>query len=379
MTTISRRRGTILAVFALVCALIAGCGNLAFAEEAIESAEDEPLEAVEDAEDDELIGARYQWTRISGRTALDTMSAVVRTDGVFADYRGGNVLVATANNYKDALSCAALAGQADAPILITDGKELSQQTADELRRLSPKWVGIVGGKAAVSTHVYAQIKAICPAVERIAGKSAVGTAVKVFKCGDLYSWDRTAIVVTGNGYKDALSIAPYAYWARAPIFLAKSSSNPQNRYLADNVLECIKLLKERRPNGRGLEKVIIVGGTSAVSGYVESQLSRIGVKHVRIWGRTAIDTSEQVAWYALQEGMGLSHVAIATTASYKDALCAVPVCGKQASILLLCNPTGGLSAFDAVCDVAQVEHGHVIGGTSAISRDNFAAITGRGW
>ena len=61
--------------------------------------------------------------------------------------------------------------------------------------------------------------------------------------------------------------------------------------------------------------------------------------------------------------------------SFTDALTAAPVCGKQNSVLVLVDPRGGYTAFDAVYDRNRVVHGHVLGGASAISDASWAYFT----
>ncbi|MBR3235955.1 MAG: leucine-rich repeat protein, partial [Atopobiaceae bacterium] len=159
------------------------------------------------------------WDRYAGDTALDTGKAVVEADkgATFAEGRGGTVIVATNDGYWDALAAAGLAGTLDAPVLITNKKNLSTQTEEEIRRLRPQRVLIMGGTAAVSDTVRGQINDLGPITERIAGDNAVKTAVEIYRAGG--GWSDTAIVATSSGYWDALSVAPYAWWGKAPIFL----------------------------------------------------------------------------------------------------------------------------------------------------------------
>ena len=332
------------------------------AEEDLESA---ALGATDGAEPD---GAPYQWIRIAGDNARKTMRKIVQTEGVFTPEETRAVMVATEANYKDALACAGYAGMVGAPILITNGTSLSAETRDEIRRLQPEWIGIVGGNKVITTNVEDQLKELCGNVERACGPNAVSTSVQLYKSAPADQWDYYAIVATGDGYKDALSIAPFAYWAWSPIFLANSNKkDPDKRILSDEVLDCLK-------NG-GFSKVIIVGGPKAVSSKVEGQLRDIGLSYKRVAGSNGIDTSRAVAQFALREGMGMKHMTVATTSGYKDALCAVPLCGEQGSVLTLCNTTGGLDAFNAVYDSDKVGHGHVVGGVKAISESNYTAIT----
>lgn len=357
-------------IAAIVVAILFIVPSAAMAE-AIESVEDEAaLEAVEDeealeaVEDVEPLEAPCQWSRVYGATARKTMQAIVRTGDVFQPC-DGQVFVATEASYKDALTIAGLAGMGGSPILITNPKHLSPETREEIQRLKPHVVVIVGGTKAVSKAVRTEIGSLVPFTKRISGANAVDTAVQIYHSASAAAWGRYAIVATSNGFKDALSIAPFAYCFACPVFLTGS-----DRVLTADVLGCIA--------SGGFERVLIVGGTQAVSAKVSKQLNSVGVKHKRLAGANAIETSAVVARYAISKGMGIEHMAVATTASYKDALCAVPLCGMLNSVLVLANPVGGLDAFWEIYDPYYVVGGYVIGGPRAISDANYNSIAW-GW
>ncbi|MBR3235623.1 MAG: cell wall-binding repeat-containing protein [Atopobiaceae bacterium] len=298
------------------------------------------------------------WQRYWGDTALDTAKAVVEADDgrVFEQGRGGAVLIATMDGYWDALAAAGLAGTLDAPVLITNKKSLSAQTMEEIVRLAPERALIMGGKGAVSDEVMAQVKALVPNTERVWGESATDTAVEIYRAGT--GWSDTAIIATSSGYWDALSVAPYAWWGHAPIFLTDAKGKLGNAALA-------------AIRDGGFKRAVIVGGTAAVSTTAESQVKGAGVSTVvRLAGDTALDTSAKIAAWEIGEGMGVSHMAVATSSGYWDALTGAAVCGKQASVLVLLggdNAKDPYRAFDALADEGTVIHGHVLGGEAAVS------------
>ena len=305
------------------------------------------------------------WKRYGGATALDTAKLVVEADGVFKKGRGGVVIVATANGYWDALAAAGLAGMGDAPVLITPKNSLAKQTAAELKRLNPKLVAVAGGPAAISDATVAKIRKALPnaSVQRAYGSTAVETAIYLYKSGTAVAswtgyargktWSKTAIVATSNGYWDALSIAPYAWKTKSPIFLTKGTST-------------ITSLTLTQIKSGGFKRVIIVGGTAAVSKGVENKIKATGVSVTRLAGKDAIATSAAIAKWEIKQGMGLSHMAVATSNGYWDALTAAAVCGKQNSVLVLVSKKGDCRAFDAVYNRNKVTHGHVLGGTAAV-------------
>lgn len=327
---------------------------------------DEPLELEESEEYlDESLEMEAQsssWRRLSGKNAYDTMSAIVRADGAFPDAMGGTVIVATGDGYWDALAASGLAGTLGCPVLITPTKSLAEQTRSELVRLAPQRVLVMGGKAAVSPEVVSQITGIVPSVMRISGSTAVDTAIEIYKSGS--DWSDTCIIATSTGYWDALSIAPYSYASKAPIFLTGAGNE-----LTSATVSTIK--------GAGFSRAIIVGGRAVVAGSVESQLKSAGCSEVtRLSGANAIETSAEIAKWELGQGMTREHLSVATINGYWDALTGASLCGQENSILVLTNVKGGVSAVDAVYNqgTSDVIEGHVFGGRAAVSDDNLTYL-----
>ena len=134
--------------------------------------------------------------RLSGITRYDTMSRIV--DTVFPK-SASTVVVASGENHPDALAASGFAGVLDAPILMTDPQYLSNQTKDQISRLKPERIIIIGGQNAVSGNVE-QSLAQYATVQRIGGITRSDTALKLYD-SDVQgekNWGRTAIVVTGG-------------------------------------------------------------------------------------------------------------------------------------------------------------------------------------
>ncbi len=257
--------------------------------------------------------------RLAGNTAFGTMKKIVDEGWDTTDW----AIVATSNSYHDALSASGLAGLLNCPILLTGKDELNNTTKNILTSKKVKNVIVVGGTAAVSDNVKNQIKKLGVSVERVAGNTAIGTANKIYEYGKKVNggWGKDAIVATSSSFQDALSIAPYAYAKKVPIFLA--SGKPGT--LTDTTAKNIK--------NNGFTRTIITGGTQAVAESVESQVKTKTVK--RLGGGTAYGTSKKIADFCISEGMSAKHMGVATASSYYDALCAGPFIGKQNSVLVV--------------------------------------------
>lgn len=316
------------------------------------------------------------WTRLWGDYAVDTMAAIDQE--AFADGSSDYVVIATQNDYYDALTASALAGQYGAPVLITDPENLSAQTAGVIERLGAKHAFIVGGAAAVSEDVESQVEAMGLDVERLWGDDARGTARAIAAAADAPDGSKGSrvIIATINGFYDSLSAAPAAYAQTDPILLCEPDGT-----LSDETLAAIE--------GAGYADAVILGGTSAVSGDVEGQLASAGVSSTaRLGGDNAWGTSAKVAdWEVSSLGMLADGMAVADGNNFLDALTGAALCGKSNSVLVLVPHDGlavgypeGLS-YDPYCidnfvkpHAAQIAHGYVLGGPSAVPESTVQAL-----
>ena len=303
-------------------------------------------------------------SRLWGQGALDTMAAVV---GEGFTTTGGTVVLATGDGYWDALAASGVAGLEGAPVLMTslDGQSLSPQTEAELRRLAPSRVYVCGGAMAVPDSVVSAVRSVTGVEpQRLWGQDATGTAVSIYEAGE-GRWSKTAIVATSRSFMDALSVAPYAYWAHAPIFLARSGDDR----LSDETLAAIR--------EGGFTRVVVVGGPMVVSPDVEGQLASAGVSDVkRLWGQACADTSLAIAEWEIGEGMGVSRMGVATDGveefvrsgrGYWDSLCGAALCGRDASVLVIARE-GRYAAVDGVLSehASEVVTLRVFGGEAAV-------------
>ena len=87
--------------------------------------------------------------RLDGADRYATAAAIAAATFDDAD----DVLLASGENYPDALAASALAGVVDAPLLLTRTARLPAATADAIEALAPDTVHLLGGSAAVSDDV----------------------------------------------------------------------------------------------------------------------------------------------------------------------------------------------------------------------------------
>src|SRR5690606_2500915 len=149
-------------------------------------------------------------TRMSGADRYCTAAAVSK-----AAYPSGTetVFIASGRDFPDALAAGSVASSHQAPILLTQPGGLPAATRNELARLKPSKVIILGGPVAVSAAVENQLKNIVGTsgtVTRIGGANRYETAIEVTKAMFPANTGGTLYVTTGRNFPDALSASAVA-------------------------------------------------------------------------------------------------------------------------------------------------------------------------
>lgn len=309
------------------------------------------------------------YTTIAGADRYET--AILASKQAFPG-SASSVVIATGANWPDALGGGALAAATDGPVLLTKPTLLPASVTTEIERLGAGRAFILGGTGAVSTSVENALKALLGAsnVTRIGGSNRYETAEKIAaavvaeveKTGT-YSGD--AFVATGVNFPDALAATPLSVAARRPIFLVSGSLTTSTRTAMQNA---------------GVDDVVILGGTGAVSSAVESALENsFGDSHVgRQAGANRYATAVAVATYGVNQlGLSWDGLAIATGSNFPDALAGGVMQGLSGSVLLLTPSTELHSATNAclLANRAGLTSVRFLGGSSALSAAVHGQVT----
>ena len=294
-----------------------------------------------------------EWRRLAGSGRYDTMAEIV-SEG-WPGQTGGTVVVATGEGFKDALAAAGLAGLDGGPVVLTAGKSLSRQAESQLKALKPSKVYVAGGAFAVSDGVLSSIQRVTGVKPtRVAGKTSASTSAELALAGK-GRWDGTAIIATNKSFKDALSVAPIAYAKHWPILLADNG-----KCLNKDVIAALK--------GCGIRRAYVVGGELAVTKNVVSQLKSNGVELAgRLAGANGVETSRMIADFALDNGLTVANMAFATSQNFPDALAGAALCGRNGSVLLLCDDKAPGNLSFATDHASGIQTGYVFGGNLAFS------------
>lgn len=292
-------------------------------------------------------------TRLGGK---DRYATAARVAGQFSP----NIdvaFVADGNNFPDALAGAARAGSMNAPVLLTRASSLPGATTAELTRLRPNRIVVLGGPSAVNDTVLRELRQYtrstgADAVTRIAGKDRFDTSARI---SGLYpSGVATAYVATGRAFPDALSGAALAGTQDSPLLLVDTQRIPTSVQAE---------LTRLRP-----QRIVILGGSGAVSGEVATALAQYATagtsKVTRISGSDRYVTSAAVA---ARFPTGVQGAYVATGRSFPDALAGAALAGTRHSPVLLSGPTNLSSALTPQLERLRPGHGYLIGSASVLS------------
>lgn len=184
-------------------------------------------------------------------------------------------VLATGQHHSDALVASSLAGTVSGPLLLTPTASLDGAVADELGRLAPDTVYVIGQ---LDPEVEEAVTALGHTAERIGGRDPYGTARAVAERAiELGADPARLLVASGEAFPDALSASAVAAALRHPILLVPAQGGGQ--ILRDHV------------DAHGTGEVWVVGGTAAVPEETVAGLPGLD----RLAGRERTETAAVVA------------------------------------------------------------------------------------
>ncbi|MDR1088867.1 MAG: cell wall-binding repeat-containing protein [Coriobacteriales bacterium] len=244
------------------------------------------------------------------------------------------VIVAYGGRFPDALAGSGLAGAVSAPILLADLDELPQATADELKRLNPSKVYLLGSTAALSDKVAEQIAALPlptkPQIIRLGGETRYETARLIADEVVAQGGSTTeAYLAYGAKFADAASLSSFAASQKIPILLGDETG------LHAQSSDFIKI--------HSTQSIVIAGSEAAVSLKAEGQLSDLGVQSVqRFGGADRFATCEKVATTLTAKynmTVFLIGVAIGEGDRFPDALTGGAAAGVRGGVVIISSST----------------------------------------
>jgi putative cell wall-binding protein len=267
------------------------------------------------------------------------------------------VVIATGENWPDALGGSALAGAAHGPLLLTRKGAIPAEVVAELKRLGAVKAYVLGSTDAVSLDVENALVALFgrTGVIRLGGTDRYETARLVADetirlRGTTYGG--TAFVATGLNYPDATAASPLAACLGVPILLANVRTGTVSLPL--KVTDAVVL---------GSEAAV----PKSVYDYLVARLTAAGV--TRRGGANRYATAALVAEWGVGRSMQWNGVGLATGENFPDALAAGPMLATNESVLLLTRPTAlpGETSAKLLANRASIASMFIFGDTNAVS------------
>ena len=244
-----------------------------------------------------------------------------------------DIYLASGAGFADALAASTALARSDSALLLTNPDQLSSEVRNEIMRLSPMRIFLIGGPSALSASVAAEVEALVGiAPIRLAGMDRYATATAVSEHavpvggGILY-------VATGVGYADALSAAVALTDPQASLLLSA----------ADHLPEVVEAeIRRLAPH-----TVYVIGGPAAIGDSVLAEIALIvGSTPTRIAGNNRSETTAAMSRH-VHPG-GTANVFIVSGDGFADALAASQgVLRRRASLLLVSK--------DAIPAASEVE------------------------
>ncbi len=308
--------------------------------------------------------------RIGGIDRYDTAALVAAQFG-----HSLSVVVANGEQAKggfDALSANYLAGEVDAPILLTAKNSVPDVTLQAVRNVlkfpsySKRTIYVIGDQNSISNAAAEQLRTAYKAAKtdvqivRVAGPnryatSAAVTTLKGTNGIQKLTFDyglpkvRTAIIATGQVTADALAAGPISYEG-LPVLLTNGTS------LSSAVTDALQSMD--------IKQVLILGGTPSVATSVQTQLNGLGITRItRIAGPDRFATAADLWTFAFKPaptpqnptggGLGFLNMQenniafLANGFGFADALTAGPLAGSMGNAALLLTPQNVLAPATA--------------------------------
>lgn len=274
-------------------------------------------------------------SRVSGSnrymTSLQLSKDAFKTSGV--------AVVASGENFADALSGGALASAYNAPLLLVN-KSFANRVNEELDRLGVKTVYVLGGQNSISSTVENTLSTNSRGerrtIKRLFGDNRFETSMAIYdELIKLPSVDLNPIFVNGNEFADALSAGPLAAKLKRAIVLT-NGKNVSYRFDKSN------------------SRNIVIGGYKSMDG------SFLGD---RIYGDNRFETAANIA----SRFYNPETVTLASGEEYPDGLSAISLYGKYKSPLLLTSKYNLPKQASKYIKDQKVKNVVIVGGEGSVS------------
>ncbi|MDA8441306.1 MAG: cell wall-binding repeat-containing protein, partial [Peptococcaceae bacterium] len=301
-------------------------------------------------------GQRDHYGRITGSDRFGTSTQIAQN---LYGNQIQNIVVASGNNYADALSAGDLAKKLNAPIILVNSSVHGSKDAMDYIESHLAQGGniyIVGGQGTVPTSMSRKFRDMNYEVHRLGGQNRYQTDSQVVSQLNV-PLNTPVVLASGNGYADALGISSIAASKGWPILLTdKRNLDPSVKAFITN----------DQPS-----QVYIIGGNGVISSKISSTVKDLvpNTTITRLGGADRFATLAEIldTFYPHP-----SQIYVANGTGYADALSGSPLAASQDAPILLVNPHSNQLPPAIVTYLLQLRAAGVqpqitsLGGTAAV-------------
>ncbi|MEA4900334.1 cell wall-binding repeat-containing protein [Desulfitobacterium sp.] len=262
-------------------------------------------------------------SRLSGKDRYET--ALMIAEEYNRQGESKNIILASGNNFPDALSATILSQKLEAPILLvgkTSGEADEALSFIDLNAKPDTKVYIIGGTGVIDDSITNEIQNSGYAVERLSGQDLYETNIAVVTKADIKQ-GTPVIIASGESFPDALSISSFAGAHQYPVLLTGKNE------LTEQTQNYITATKP--------SMVYITGGESVVSQTIEQKIKDLvpGATIKRLAGNNRFETTASII---NEFAPNPEKIYLTSGLNFSDALAGSALAARTGSPILLIDP-----------------------------------------
>lgn len=313
------------------------------------------LKAVQNARISALTAERF--TRISGSDRYATSEKI--SSQFYQDNKVDTLYIANGNKFADGLTMGPMTFYNNGPLILTDKDNLSNTAKEEIKRLNPGRVIVIGGTNSISDNILVETQNITKVKPiRIFGKNRYETSTKIAE--DISRENTVEKIFLVNGMKDADAISAAAIASKDGIPIVTNSDN-----------KLLPSTKEYIDNNK-IKEVIIIGGNKTINDNVKKELENNSIKVERLSGSNRYATASKInTIYFNASG---DNIFIANGVNTADALAIGPVAGKLKAPIQIIPKDTLPDEVKKYLKTVDFESIYLLGGKKSISETNYVNL-----
>lgn len=171
--------------------------------------------------------------RLGGLDRFETNAKIIDE---FSAKEGTPIVIASGENFPDALSISSIAAVKGYPVLLVSRDNISDVVKEKIKTIKPSQIFVIGGTGSVSETNLSSIKAITGLedgkITRLWGNDRYETSLAIAKYFNMDS--DTITFASGEGFADALSGSVLSAQKSAPLLLVNNSDVSKQKQYVDN-------------------------------------------------------------------------------------------------------------------------------------------------